>query len=148
MNSENPIAVPDAGNRPALSAHDRRSNKRLALSLETEHCGSTVVLHCQGRPIFRNRVGALPEMVAEVLPVAQRMVVDLAGVEALDSASLGKMVLMQMWADAAGYILKFANPSAPVRRLFETTNLVSVFNLYANIPKALAAISEQDLRPA
>jgi len=87
-------------------------------------------------------------MVAEVLPVAQRMVVDLAGVEALDSASLGKMVLMQMWADAAGYILKFANPSAPVRRLFETTNLVSVFNLYANIPEAVAAMVEEDLRPA
>jgi anti-anti-sigma factor len=147
MNSENPIAAPDAGNRAASPAHDRKSDKRLALSLETEHCGSAVVLHCQGRLIFRHGASALSEIVAEVLPAAQRMVVDLAGVEAVDSASLGEVVLTQMWADAAGYTLKFANPSPPVRQLFETTNIVSVFDVYTSVPEALAAMGEEDLRP-
>jgi anti-anti-sigma factor len=107
-----------------------------------------VVLHCQGRLIFRNEAPSLSEIAAEVLPITGRMVVDLAGVEAVDSASLGEMVLMQMWANAAGYTLKFASPSTPVRHLFEITNLASIFDVYNSVPEAVAATCDGDLRSA
>ena len=76
------------------------------------------------------------------------MVVDLAGVEAVDSAGLGELVLTHMWAEAAGYALKFASPSKPVRHLFELTNLVSVLDVYASVPEAVSAMYQEDLRPA
>jgi anti-anti-sigma factor len=148
MNSENPIAVLDAGNRAAPPAHDRKTDKRLELRLAAEHCGNAVVLHCQGRLTFSNGACALSKILAEALPMAQRMVVDLAGVKAVDSASLGAMVLTQMWADAAGYTLKFANPSTPVRHLFETTNLVSVFDVHTSVAEAVAAACKEDLHSA
>jgi anti-sigma B factor antagonist len=148
MKKENPIDVPDAGIRPALSARDGSSDKRLKLSLEAEHCGSAVVLHCQGRLIFRNEACALSQTVAEILPLAGRMVVDLAGVEAVDSAGLGELVLTHMWAEAAGYALKFASPSKPVRHLFELTHLESVLDVYASVAEAVAAMYEEDLRLA
>ena len=49
------------------------------------------------------RLGALSDIVAEVLPATRRMVVDLAGVDSVDSGGLGDLVLTHMWAEAAGY---------------------------------------------
>jgi anti-anti-sigma factor len=70
------------------------------------------------------------------------MVVDLSGVESIDSAGLGELVLAHMWAEAAGYELKFASPNRAVRYLFQQTNLNSVFDLYASIPEAMAAMHQ------
>jgi anti-anti-sigma factor len=148
MKPENPIAISDAGIQPMPAASNEKSGKRLKLSLEAEGYGGAIVLHCRGRLIFHNEARALSATVAEILPATGRMVVDLAGVESVDSAGLGELVLTHMWAEAAGYALKFACPSKPVRTLFELTNLVSVFDVYASVPQAVAAMHEEDLRPA
>jgi len=125
-----------------------RSDKQLKLSLEAGNIGSAVVLHCQGRMIFRSEARALSTLVAEVLPSAGRMVVDLAGVDSVDSGGLGELVLTHMWAEAAGFILKFASPKKSVRHLFEVTNLVSVFDVYGSVPEAMAAMVQEEVRPA
>jgi anti-anti-sigma factor len=125
-----------------------RSDKQLKLSLEAGNIGSAVVLHCQGRMIFRGEARALSTLVAEVLPSARRMVVDLAGVDSVDSGGLGELVLTHMWAEAAGFTLKFASPKKSVRHLFEVTNLVSVFDVYGSVPEAMAAMVQEEVRPA
>jgi anti-sigma B factor antagonist len=125
-----------------------RSDKELKLSLEAGNIGSAVVLHCQGRMIFRSDARALSTLVADVLPSARRMVVDLAGVDSVDSGGLGELVLTHMWAEAAGFTLKFASPKKSVRHLFEVTNLVSVFDVYASVPEAMAAMVQEEVRPA
>ena len=125
-----------------------RSDKQLKLSLEAGNIGSAVVLHCQGRMIFRSEARALSTLVAEVLPSARRMVVDLAGVDSVDSGGLGELVLTHMWAEAAGFTLKFASPKKSVRHLFEVTNLVSVFDVYGSVPEAMAAMVQEEVRPA
>jgi anti-anti-sigma factor len=114
--------------------------KRLELSLEQGGAGSAVVLHCRGRIIFREEACALSKIVADVLPVAGRMIVDLAGVESVDSGGLGELVLTFLWAEAAGWTLMFASPRTAVRRLFETTNLISVFDVYNSVGEAMAAM--------
>jgi hypothetical protein len=53
-----------------------------------------------------------------------------------------------MWAEAAGYALKFACPKQSVRHLFEITNLVSVFDVYASVPEAMAAMYPQEVPSA
>lgn len=73
---------------------------------------------------------------------------DLAGVRSLDSDALGELLLIHMWAEAAGYALKFACPNNAVRRLFETTNLMSVFDVYASVPDAVAALHLEEVQPA
>jgi anti-anti-sigma factor len=120
----------------------------MTLSLEAARVGSAVVLHCQGRGIFRSEARALAGLISEVLPAAQHLVVDLAGVITLDSDALGELVLTHMWADAAGYSLKFASASGPVRQLFESTNLVSVFDLYESVPEALAGLRHEEVQSA
>ena len=67
--------------------------KRLKLSLEAQP-GGAVVLHCDGRISFGPEARPLTDLVADVLPSARRMVVNLAGVEIVDSAGLGELVLL------------------------------------------------------
>ena len=124
------------------------SVKQLKLSLDLGHPGNAVVLRCQGRLIFRDEARALSSIVADVLPSVSRMVVDLSGIDSVDSGGLGELVLTHMWAAAAGYTLKFANPREPVRRLFEITNLASVFAVYASVPEAIAAMPQEETSTA
>src|SRR6266404_1631772 len=152
MKPETPINLPDPAIASVPSAtgqgNDKTNKKRLKLTLEAEHPGSAVVLHCQGRIIFRSEASALSAIVTEVLPSARRMVVDLAGVDSVDSGGLGELVLTHMWAEAAGYTLKFACPKKSVRHLFEITNLLSVFDVYASVPEAMAAMLPEEMESA
>jgi anti-sigma B factor antagonist len=143
MKSENPATSSGASSPQAPSVASHKSDKKLKLSLETENSGGAVVLHCQGRMIFCSEARELSTIVAEVLPSAGRMVVDLAGVDWVDSGGLGELVVIHMWAEAAGYSLKFASPRKSVRHLFEVTNLVSVFDVYASVPEAIAATAQE-----
>jgi anti-anti-sigma factor len=147
MKPENPAAAGLVIAR-ASSAADARGDKNLKLTLECGYPGSAVVLHCQGRIIFHREAQALATIVSEVLPTAHRMVVDLAGIESVDSAGLGELVLTHLWAEAAGYVLKFACPRKSLRQLFEITNLISVFNVYGSVPEAMAAMLQDEIQSA
>jgi anti-anti-sigma factor len=125
---------------PASHGHD----KKLQLTLEASQSGGAVVLHCRGRIITRTQACALSNIVADVLPSAGRMVVDMAGVESVDNVGLGEIVLTQMWAEAAGYSLKLASLNKSVQHLFEVTNLVSVFDIYASVPDAMSAMGHEE----
>ena len=139
MKPENLAGVLGSRVYPVAATRD----KTLTLDLEAQ--GGAVVLHCQGRIIFGPDARVLTDMVADVLPSARRMIVDLAGVETVDSAGLGELVLLHMWAEAAGYSLKFASPRLPVRRLLELTNLVAVFDAYGSVAEAMAAMQQEEV---
>ena len=155
MKPENPAATPNAaivhGPSPTDQSNEnekrseKRNDKKLK-SLEAGHFAGAVVLHCQGRIIFHSEARALSTIVADVLPSARRMVVDLTEVDAVDSGGLGELVLTHMWAEAAGYTLKFASPKKSVRHLFEITNLVSVLDVYASVPEAMAAMVREEVQ--
>ena len=119
-------------------------DRRLRLSLAAE-MGGAVVLHCEGRIIFGPEARALTGIVADVLPSARRMVIDLSGVEIVDSAGLGELVLLHMWASAAGFSLKFAGPRKSVRHLLELTNLAAVFDAYGSVAEAIAAMHHEEV---
>lgn len=120
------------------------SPKKTVFSLEARDHGGAIVLHCQGRLIFRKEAHALATTVGEILPMSRRMVVDLSGVEAVDSAGLGELVLLHMWAEAAGYVLKFSGAKRSVRQVLELTNLTSILDLHASVPDAIEAMQSTD----
>jgi len=143
MKPENPDGVRDS--QPSGVALRREKTLRFDLEVQS---GGALVLHCQGRIIFGPEARALTRVVADVLPTTGRLIVDLAGVESVDSAGLGELVLLYLWADAAGHSLKFAGPRPQVRSLLELTNLVSVFDTYANVADAAAAMYCEEVRSA
>src|ERR1035438_1784730 len=141
MNPHNLAAFP----RGAItrSGADKSNKKKLELTLAVGYPGSAVVLHCEGRTIFHNEAQTLSKVVVEVLPTAHRMILDLASVESIDSGALGELVLTHMWAEAAGYPLRFASHKRALRQLFESTNLVSVFDVYPTVADAMAAMVQE-----
>jgi anti-anti-sigma factor len=124
------------------------SEKILKVSLESARFATAVVLHCHDQAISRNDGCALAGLISDVLPSARRMVIDLAAVHALDSAALGELVMIHMWAEAAGYTLTFASPSDSVRGLLESTNLVSVLDIYASVDGAISAMHQEHVESA
>lgn len=148
MKPENPAAFQGAAIARASSATEPKRGKNLQWTLEAGYPGSAVVLHCQGRIIVSSEARVLANIVLEVLPSAHRMVVDLAGIDSIDSCGLGELVLTHMWAEAAGYTLRFASPRKSLRQLLESTNLASVFDIYASVPEAMAAMLQDRTQPA
>jgi anti-anti-sigma factor len=129
-------------------AANSRPSKKLTLSLEAVNLGNAVVLHCDATVISGIEALSIGSMISEVLPSAGRMVVDLAGVSMFDSQALGELVMTQMWAEASGYILTFARPSAAVASLLQTTNLLSIFDLHARLEDAIAALQQGEAQSA
>jgi anti-anti-sigma factor len=147
MKTDNSVLASAQAARGGVSASNGKpGNKILTVSLESASLGRAVVLRCQGPVIFRSEAQGLSGMICDVLPQARRTVVDLAGVHSLDSGALGELVLTQMWSEAAGYELKFSSPTDSVRQLFETTNLVSIFDVYSTVEGALAAMHPREER--
>jgi anti-sigma B factor antagonist len=138
----------DAALARELSGPNLKDDKKLKFALEPGQSGSAVVLHCQGRIMFHSEARALSTIVSEVLPSARRMVVDLASIDSIDSGGLSELVMIQMWADAAGYTLKFAGAKKSLRHLFEITNLVSVFDVHASVAAAMAAMIAEERHSA
>ena len=120
------------------------NTKEIAFTVAETERGGAVVLHCQGRLIFRNEAHALSRTVSEILPLARRMVINLAGIEVVDSAGLGELVLLHLWAETSGYILKFSGATKSVRNVLELTNLVQVLDWYSSVPEAIAAMQEEE----
>jgi anti-sigma B factor antagonist len=140
VKKENFVSAPD---RPADPTRPGQG-KGLLVKLAAGQAG-VLVLHCQGRLIDHPQTSKLSELVSEILPSAGRMVVDLSGVKDLDSSGLGELVMAHMWAQAAGFELKFAGPSKAVRSLLELTELVSIFDVYASVPEAVASMGGREL---
>ena len=116
---------------------------KLKLSLETRNCGDVIIVHCQGRIVYRDEAAALSRVVGEVLQQARKLVLDLSGVSSMDSAGIGELALLQTWAQAQNVNLKCAGPNPLVRTLLDLTNLDSVVEVHPSVDEALASFREE-----
>jgi anti-anti-sigma factor len=112
---------------------------KLKLSLEIRNCGDVVIVHCQGRIVYRDEAVALSRLVGEVLANGGKVVLDLSGVSSLDSAGIGELAFLHTWAQSRNAELKCASLSPVVRDLLGLTNLDSVLDIHPTLDEALAA---------
>ena len=145
MKLETPSDEDSASIAPVSASAHPGSEKNFKYSLEAGNPGRAVVLHCEGQIVFQNEARALSTIVSETLPEAGRMVVDLAGIDTFNSSVLGELVLTQLWADAAGYVLKFASSGRSVRELFEVTHVAALLDVHDSVPEAIAAIVREEI---
>jgi anti-anti-sigma regulatory factor len=73
----------------------------LKLDLETRAIDDVMVLFCRGRFTYRDEATAFSQQIAELLPQARQIVVELSGLEIIDSAGLGELVVVHMWIRAS-----------------------------------------------
>src|SRR5436853_2984398 len=95
---------------------------KLKLSLETRNRGDVIIVHCQGRIVYRDEAAALSRVVGEVLQQARKLVLDLSGGRSMDSAGIGELALLQTWAQGRNVALQCAGPNPLVTTLLDLTN--------------------------
>lgn len=120
---------------PAVFEPDKEL--KLKLNVEARNHGDVVIVHCEGRIVYRDEAAALSRVVDELLHRGTRLVLDLSGVSSMDSAGIGELVLLQTWAHQRNAELKCAAPSAVVRTLLDLTNLDSVLDVHCTLGEAL-----------
>jgi anti-anti-sigma factor len=78
-----------------------------------------------------------------MLPGTPKIVVNLDGVDYIDSGGLGILVGLLVSARNRGGELKLVSPRERVKDVLRSTNLDRIFRLYANNDEAVAAFRKQ-----
>jgi len=118
---------------------------KLKLSLETRNRGDLIIVHCQGRIVYRDEASAFSRLVSEILQQAPKVILDFSGVTSMDSAGIGELALLHTKAQSDGVSLKCAGPSPFVRNLLDLTNLDSVLEIHSSLEEALEAFSADEV---
>src|ERR1700722_11262169 len=130
--------------QPGLAAaFEYPKELKLKLSLETRNCGDVIIVHCQGRIVYRDEAAALSRVVGEVMQQTSNVVLDLTGVTSMDSAGIGELALLQTWAQEKNASLKCAGANSLVRTLLDLTNLDSVIEVHPSLDAALESFREE-----
>jgi anti-anti-sigma factor len=125
------------------AAFRQEKEPKLKLSLETRNSGDVIIVHCQGRVVYRDEAAALARVVGEALQHASKLVLDLSGVTSIDSAGIGELALLETWAQGNSVSLKCAGASGVVQDLLELTNLDTVLDIHPSIDAALVAFEDE-----
>lgn len=117
----------------------------MKLSVETRNWGDVVIVHCQGRIVYRDEAATLSRVAAEVLQHADKLVLDLGGVESMDSSGIGELVMLHTLAQQRRASLKCAGANPLVRNLLDLTNLDSVIDVHPTVEAAMEALREEQV---
>jgi anti-sigma B factor antagonist len=101
-----------------------------------------MIVHCQGRIVYRDEAAALSRLVNDVLQNSNKVILDLGGVSSMDSAGIGELAFLQSWAQERNISLKCASPNSLVRNLLDLTNLDRVLEIHASVTDALESFRE------
>ena len=111
----------------------------MTLRLESRPVGDVLVIQCHSRIVAGNDVYALHAQVGDSLAQHADVVLQLDGVEFVDSSGLGALVRLVQAARSKGGDLKLSRVPAMFRRSLEMTNLISHFELYDSVDEAITA---------
>ncbi len=115
----------------------------MALTMATQISGNVVVFLCRGRIVFGDEGAMFRERVRSALTGTPQIVIELGGVDYVDSGGLGILVGLHIAAQKRGGDIKLVSPSERVRRVLGETKLNTVFPVYTTLDEALAAFGGQ-----
>jgi anti-sigma B factor antagonist len=96
------------------------------LQLTTEQGAEQITVRCTGR-VTSETANDFQETVRELIPKTKRLVLDLTGIDYIDSSGLGALVNVYMHATRSECLVELSNPKQRIRDLFKLTKLSSVF---------------------
>ena len=116
----------------------------MPLSLQSRQIGAITVVKCSGRLAEGADSAALQQHLADQVPPARHLILDLGGVTFIDSSGLGLLVRLLTRARAAGGDLKLCLVSSKIREVMEVTKLRTVFESYESEIAAIAAFYQRE----
>ena len=109
------------------------------LSLSSRRVGDVVVMKCIGRIVAGEEAQSLQTRLHALLDEGSEFVLHLGAVTFIDSSGMGTLVRLLSNARSKGGDLKLCALDSLVRKAFQLTNLLSVFETYDNDEQAVAA---------
>lgn len=109
----------------------------MQLSLNTRTVDGILVVDCHGRIVFGEESAMLRDTLRKLIAENQRIVMNLGGVNYIDSGGLGTLVSLYTTARNAGGSIKLANLTQRVDDLLQVTKLVTIFEVYDNEEDAI-----------
>jgi len=109
----------------------------MQLRLSTRIVDGIAVLDCAGRIVFGDESSLLRDTAKKMINENKRIVLNLSGVNYIDSGGLGTLVSLFTTAQKAGGSIKLANLTERVGDLLQVTKLLTVFEVYDSEEKAL-----------
>ena len=117
----------------------------MGLRVEREIAGDVFILRCNGRIVYGDECAVLRERIVSMLAGTPKFIINLKGVDYIDSEGLGMLVGLLVSARNRGGELKLASPHKRVRDLLRRTNLDAVFSVYENNYDAVAAFGKKQV---
>lgn len=111
----------------------------MQLKMSTRTVKGVLVVDCQGRIVFGEESAELRDTVKQLLTQNKRIVLNLGGVNYIDSGGLGTLVALYTTAHQAGGSIKLCNLTQRVGDLLQVTKLLTIFEVYDSEEKAVEA---------
>lgn len=110
------------------------------MQIQERKIGDVNVIELQLAPHVRHDYSAFQQLVRAYLARGeQRLIVNLAGCDWIDSAGLGELINALVHTMRQGGSLKLAAVPPKVKAILAVTNLAQVFDIYENEQAALAS---------
>src|SRR5262249_39091656 len=111
----------------------------MSLKVETRQMGGITVVSCYGRIVLGDEAAGLRDTLRKVLSSARQVVLNLSGVDYIDSSGLGTLVGVYSTARKGGADIKLTGVGQRLRDVLQITKLVTVFEVYDTEQEALAS---------
>lgn len=95
----------------------------MQLKLDPRVGEHAVIVHCAGRIVYHQEARMLADMVRSLIENHDRVILDLSEVQDVDSAGLGTLASLYLYARERQRSFALMNPRAFVRDLLELTQL-------------------------
>ncbi len=107
------------------------------LKMSTRLVDGITIVDCSGRIVFGEESALLRETVKQLLNQTKQIVLNLGGVNYIDSGGLGTLVGLYTSARGVNGNIKLANLTQRVGDLLQVTKLLTVFDVYEGEEKAV-----------
>jgi len=113
----------------------------MPLELTTRSVAGSTVISCSGRIVLGEESAKLRQVVKEELAECNQIVLDLGGVEHIDSIGLGTLASLHATARKLGGSIKLANLNRHLRDVLGVTRLLTIFELFESAEDAAATFN-------
>jgi anti-sigma B factor antagonist len=115
----------------------------MALRIQTKIADDAFVLICYGRIVFGDEAAVLRDRVVQMLSGTPKIVVNLNGVDYIDSGGIGILVGLLVSARNRGGELKLVSPNKRIKELLRRTSLDGIFLVYGSDEDAIQSFRKQ-----
>lgn len=109
----------------------------MQLRISTRTVNGVLIVDCAGRIVFGEESAYLRDLVKKLIAEKHNLVLNLSGINYIDSGGLGTLVALYTTARNNGSSIKLANLTQRVGDLLQVTKLVTIFDVYDNEQNAV-----------